>query len=132
MGYVWIHIRVEPILIWRLITPGGGRFLGYQRYLHHRLNALEPIFPRHHQSNGSTILWWECLTVKTGRQNCQRMHGFIETKSFHVWPSEATTKWVRHTFAIVQGLEGYILCLRSRFHPVEELLERKPYPGNDH
>ncbi|MND75384.1 hypothetical protein D3C80_669990 [compost metagenome] len=129
-----IHVRIKAILIRSNTLPGGFRLLADQTDAHNGLDALEAIFPGHHQTQRRAVLIRQLTPVHAYRKNRQRVHRFIQTQPFYIGPVDQgkTGALARHAFGILQGFEADESGFRGRLYFLEQRREGKADPGNDH
>src|SRR6516164_8807135 len=96
-----------------------------------RLDALEAVFPRHHQAQGCPVLVWQILVVETDRQDGERVYGFVETQALDVRPIEGLEKaaLARHLARPFKSLEGDELSVSLRLGTLDHIREREANPG---
>src|SRR6516162_7246125 len=129
-----IHVRVETIFVGVLFVPTGRRHFRNQPDPHDRLDALEAVFPRHHQAQGRPVLVWQILVVETDRQDGERVYGFVETQALDIRPIEGLEKatLARHLAWPFQRLKGDELSVSLRLGTLDHTRERKANPRDDH
>src|SRR5436190_19194650 len=67
MIYVRVHVGIETVFAGVFYVPGSRGLLSNQTDLDDRLDALESILPRHHQTDRRAVLHRHCLTVQSRR-----------------------------------------------------------------
>src|SRR5829696_5792198 len=80
-----VNVRIETVLVRACQIPSRWRLRICKRYFHDRLDTFKAVLPGDDEPNWSTILIRHLLAVKPGRENCQRMHCFVETEPFDIW-----------------------------------------------
>jgi len=100
-----IHVGVEAVFVGRRDVPGRRRLLLGKADLDDRLDALEAVFPRHHQPQWSTVLVGQRLAIESDGKDRQRMHGFVDPQALDVGPVEDGEALSRHLVRTVTGLE---------------------------
>ena len=132
MIHLGVHVRVEPVLVRRIGVPKGGGLLGHQVDAHDGLDALEPIFPGHHQADRPTLLGRQQLVVGAGGQDGQVMPGLVEAQPLGVGPVECAAPLAGHMFRVQQRLKAHIARFLGGLDLLEEPREGEPQPGDDH
>ena len=61
----------------------GGSLFDESNF-HHRLDALESVFPRNHHAHRRAILIRKRLAIHPHAKQRQGMHGLIDPQSFHI------------------------------------------------
>jgi len=84
-----IHVGIKTVLVGVGPVPRSGRLARHQLDLDDRLDALEAVFPRHHQADGGTILRRQRLAVHADTQERQRVHGFIQPQALDIGERDA-------------------------------------------
>src|SRR6185312_7527401 len=81
-----IDVRVEAVLARRALVPRRRRLLVGERDLDDRLDALEAVLPRHDKLHRRAVLRRQLLSVETGSEDRERMHGLVDAQALDVRP----------------------------------------------
>src|SRR6266849_1291687 len=131
-----VHVRIEAILAGRGLVPGGLGLLRREADLDQGLGALETVLPRHHHAERRAVLVREDLAVEPDGHEGQWMHRLVEPEPFRIGPVESEAEEApllpRKHLRVDEGGELDVLGLPRRLHALEQILQGKAYPRNDH
>lgn len=86
VGRFGIDVGEEALLVRLQLVPECFGFLLHELYADDRFDPLETVFPRHDQTDGSTVYVWQFMAVNRGSQQRQLVGGLVDGKSFGVSP----------------------------------------------
>src|ERR1700681_1029447 len=75
-----VDIRIEAVLVGRLVLPGAHRLLLDEADLRDRLDVLESVLPRDDQPYRRAVLVRDDLAVEPDRHDRERVHRFVQAK----------------------------------------------------
>ena len=85
-AHVRVDVGVKAVPRRILLDPRRTWHLVGQANPHDRLRPLEPVLPRHDESNGRAILIEQRLAVQSDREQRQRVHRLVEPQTLPVRP----------------------------------------------
>src|SRR5260221_8665988 len=109
---IGIDVGVEAVFLRRVAIPGGGRFFFLEADFYQRLDALITVFPGDDHANRRAVLRRKSLAVHADAKKGERVHGFVETKTFLVGKIDAAVFGLRHLPRVVESLKGYVAGFR--------------------
>jgi hypothetical protein len=127
-----IDVRVEAVFPGLGHIPACLRLLLDEADAHDALDALEAVFPGHHETNRRAVRIRQRLAVKAHREDRQRVGGFGDGQSFAVRPLEHRPPLAGHAHGIVQRLERNVLGLRGRLVVLHHVGKRNSDPRDHH
>src|SRR6266481_7723998 len=128
---VGIDVRVETVLAGCIAIPRGGRLFFLEADFHQRLDALITVFPRDDHANRRAVLRRKSLAVHADAKKGERVHGFVETKTFLVGKIDAAVFGLRHLPRVVESLKGYVAGFRRGLDELCEDAKGEPDPGHN-
>src|SRR5512138_850431 len=127
-----VHVRVEAVLVRGGEIPRCRRLPLRKADLDDRLDSFEAVFPGHDEAQRCAVLIEQRLAVQADGEQRQRMHRFIDAKTFDVGPREHARALPRHFIRTQHGLERDVLRLGGGFEAFQYGAERYAYPRNHH
>ena len=127
-----IDVGEEPVFLRLQRVPGGFRHLLDELDAHDRLDALEPVLPRHDQPQRRAVLLRQRLAVEPGGEEGEGMHRFVDAQAFAIRPFEDARTDAGHLRRIAEGDEGDVLRLRRRLETLEHRCQRHAEPRDHH
>src|SRR5690606_38001860 len=99
-----------------------------------RLDALEAVFPRHHQTERRAVLVGQAAAIHTHREKRQWVHRLIHAQTFNVRPVDqrkiGADPW--HLLGAKQRFEADVTRAGAWLDTLYQAGKRDPDPGNDH
>src|SRR5713226_4875291 len=108
MVHIGIDVGVEAVFLRRVAIPGGGKFFFLEADFYQRLDALIAVFPRDDHANRRAVLRRKSLAVHADAKKGERVHGFVEAKSFHIGKIDAAIFCLGHLAWVVESLKGNV------------------------
>src|SRR6185369_3171927 len=90
------------------------------------------ILPRHHNPNGSSVLFGERLPIYSSGNKGQLIHSLVKPQTFRVRPGIASIELARRFGWAQEGLKADKLRLRFGLNFFEKFAQRKSGPWNNH